>query len=86
MAKFQSQVRLLFLKRTTCKQKRDILAFQSSLKLKKLSTLPVNKHLSGHVAVSPRSGFGKQQEFEYPVSSTAGTFKVSNFTKPQLSN
>ena len=46
VAKVQSQVRLLSLKRTTCKQRRDILASGSVLHLIKVITPPVINHLS----------------------------------------
>ena len=46
VAKFQSEVRLLFLQRTTWKQRRDILAFERGLQLIKVITPPVIKHLS----------------------------------------
>ena len=46
VAKFQTGVRLLFLKRTTWKQRRDILASEKDLQLIKVITHPVNNHLS----------------------------------------
>ena len=46
LAKFQSEVRLLSLKRTTRKQTRDILASERGLQLIKVVTPPVINHLS----------------------------------------
>ena len=45
VAKFQSGVRLLSLKRTTWKQRRDILASERGLQLIKVITPPVINHL-----------------------------------------
>ena len=45
VVKFQSDVRLLSLKRTTCKQRRDILASKKGLQLIKVITPPVINHL-----------------------------------------
>ena len=44
VAKFQSRVRLLSLKRTTWKQRRDILSFERGLQLIKVITPPVINH------------------------------------------
>ena len=82
VTKFQSEVRLLSLKRTTWKQRRDILVSERGLQLIKVNTPPVIKHLSGYGAVCPRSCFCVPQKFGYPVSYKAGTSKVSTFTKP----
>ena len=46
VVKFQSEVRLLCLKRTTWKQRRDILASEKGSQLIKVITPPVNNHLS----------------------------------------
>ena len=46
VAKIQSEVRLLSLKRTTWKQRRDILASERGLQLIKVITPPVINHLS----------------------------------------
>ena len=46
MVKFQSEVRLLFLKRTTWKQRREILASERGLQLIKVITPPVVNYLS----------------------------------------
>ena len=46
VVKFQSEVRLLSLKRTTWKQRRDILASERGLQLNKVITPPVINHLS----------------------------------------
>ena len=81
VAKFQTEVRLLSLKRTTWKQGRDILASEKGLQLIKVITLPVINHLSWYGSVCPRSCFCVQQKFDYPVSYKAGTSKVSTFTK-----
>ena len=62
VAKFQSVVRLLFLKRTTWKQRRDLLASKKSLQLIKVITRPVVNHLSWYGAVCHRSWFCVQQE------------------------
>ena len=43
---FQSEIRLLSLKRTAWKEKRDILASERGLQLIKFINPPVNKHLS----------------------------------------
>ena len=81
VAKFPSKVRLLFLKRRTWKQRRDILASEKGLQLNKVKTPLVFNHLSRYGAVCPRSCFSVQQKFDYPVSYKAGTSKVSTFTK-----
>ena len=61
MGKFQSEVRLLSLKRTTWKQRRDILASERGLQLNKVITPPVIYHLSWYVAVVlvPASAYNK---------------------------
>ena len=82
VAKFQSEFRLLSLKRTTWKQRRDILASERGLQLIKYITPPVINHLSWYGVVCPRSCFCVQQNFDYPVSYGAGTSKVSTFTNP----
>ena len=46
VVKFQSEVRLLSLKRTTWRQRRDILASERGLQLIKVITPPVINHLS----------------------------------------
>ena len=83
---FQSEVRLLSLKRTTWKQRRDILASERGLQLIKVITPPVIKHLSWYGPVCLRSCFCAQQKFDYPVSYKAGTSKVSTFLKSHVPN
>ena len=85
-AKFQSEVRLLSLKRTTWKQRRDILASEENLQLIKVITPPVINHLSCYGAVCPRSCFYVQKKFVYPVSYKAWTSKVSTFKKSHVPN
>ena len=84
MAKFQSEVRLLPLKRTTWKQRRDILASQRGLQLIKVNIPPVINNWSLFAPVCPRSCFCVQQKFDYPVSHKAGTSKVSTFTQSHV--
>ena len=84
VAKFQSDVGLLSLQRTTWKQRRDILASGKGLQLIMVFTPPVINRLSSHGAVCPRSCFCVQQTFDYPVSYKTGTFKVSTFTKSHV--
>ena len=84
VARFKSEVRLLSLKRTTWKQRRDILASERGLQLIKVITPPVLNHLAWYGAVCPRSCFCVQQKFDYPVIYKAGTFKVSTFTKSHV--
>ena len=86
VVKFQNEVWLLSLKRTTWKRRRDILASENGLQLIKVSTPPVDKHLSWYGAVCPRSFFCVQQKFDYPVSYKAGTSKVSTFTRSHVPN
>ena len=81
VAKFQSEVRLLSLKRTTWKQRRDMPASERGLQLIKVITPPVINLLSCNGAVCPRSCFCVHQMFDYPVSYKAGTSKVSTFKK-----
>ena len=84
MTKLQSEVRLLSLKRTTWKQRRDILASERGLQLLKVNTPPVNNHLSRSGAVCPRSRSCVQQKFNYPVSYKAVASKLSTFTKSHV--
>ena len=84
VVKFQNEIRLLSLKRTTWKQRRDILASEKSLQLDKVITPPVINHLSWFGAVYPRSGFCLQQKCHYPVCYKAGTPKVSTFKKTHV--
>ena len=86
VVKFQSQIRLRPLKRTTWKQRRDILASERGLELIKVITPPVANHLSWYGPVCPRSCFCVQQKFDYPVSYKAGTSNVSTFTKSHVPN
>ena len=85
VAKFQSSVQFLSLKRIACKQRRDILASDKNLQLIKVITLPVTNQSSWHGAVYPRSCFCVQQEFGYPVNRKAGAFKKS-FAKSDVPN
>ena len=78
--KFQSEVRLLSLKRTTWKQRRDILASGRGLQLIKVITPPVLNHLSWFGAVFPRSCLCVQQKFDWPASYKERTSKVSTWT------
>ena len=77
VARFESEVRLLSLKRTTWKQRKDILASEKGLQLIKLITPPVIERLSWYEASWPRSCFSVQQKDDYPVSYKAGISKVS---------
>ena len=86
VAKFQSEVRLLSLKPTPRKQRRDILASERGLQLIKNFTLPVINHLFWYGAVCPRSCFCVQQKFDYPVSYKAGASKLLTFTKSHVLN
>ena len=80
VVKFTSEVRLLSLKRTFWKQRRDILASKRGLQLIKVITPPVINHFSWYWPVCPRSCFCVKQKFDYPVSYKARTSKVSAFT------
>ena len=62
VTKFQSEVRLLSLKRTNWKQRRDILAFEKSLQLLKVITPPILNTLSSYGAVCPCSFICVQQK------------------------
>ena len=84
VVKFQSEVRLLSLKRTTWKQTRDILASERGLQLDKFIIPPVINYLSWYGPICPRSCFCVQQKFDYPVSYKAGTSKVSTFKKSHV--
>ena len=86
VVKFQNQVRLLSLKRTIWKQRRDILVSERGSQLIKVITSPVINHLSCYRPVCPRSCFCVQQKFDYSVSYKAGTSKVSTFTKSHVPN
>ena len=86
VVKFQSEVRLLSLKRTTWKQKRDNLASERGLQLIRVITSPVINHLFWYGPVCPRSCFCVQEKFGYPVSYKAGTSKVSTFTNFHVRN
>ena len=81
VAKFQSEVRLLSLVRTTWKQRRDSLASEKGLHLIKVITPPVNNHLSSYGTVCPRSCFCVQQKFDFGFSYKAGISKILTFTK-----
>ena len=83
---FQSEVWPLSLKRTTWKQRRDILASERSLQLNKVITPPVINHLSWNGPVCPNSCFCVQQKFDYPVSYKARSSIVSTFTKSHVPN
>ena len=85
-AKFQNEVQLLCLKRSTCKQRGEILASEKDLQLIEAFALTVINHFSWHGAGCPRSFFSVQQKFEYPVSYKAGTSKVSTFAKSHVPN
>ena len=63
-AKFQREVQLLSLERTTWQQTRDILISQKRLQLFKVITPPVLNIFSWFGAVSPRSCFCVQQKFD----------------------
>ncbi len=84
VAKLQSEVRLLSIKRKTWKQRRDILVSERALQLIKFITPPVLNHLSWYGAVCPHSCFCVQQQFDYPVSYKAASSKVSTFTKSHV--
>ena len=86
VAKFQNEVRPLSLKRTTQKQRRDILASERGLQLIKVITPPVIKRLSWYGPVCPRSCFCVEQKFDYSVSYKAWTSKVSTFTTSDVPN
>ena len=76
VANFQSKVRVLSLKRTTWKRRRDNLASDKSLQLIKVATPPVINHLFWYGAVFPRSCFCVQQKCDYAICYKAGTSKV----------
>ena len=84
VAKFRSEEWILSLKRTTWKQRRDILESEKGLQLNKVINPPVIKHLLWYGAVCTRSCFCVQQKFDQPVSYIARTSKVSTFTKSQV--
>ena len=84
LTKFQSKVRLLSLKRTTWKQRRDLVASERGLQLIKVFTPPVINYLSWYGAVCPRSCFCVPQKIDYPVSYKARTSKLSIFTKSHV--
>ena len=86
VAKFQSEVQRLSLKRTTWKQRRDMLASERRLQLIAVITSPVINHLSWYGTVCHRSFFCVKQKFDYPVSYKAGASKVSTFTKSHVPN
>ena len=86
VATFQSEFWLLPLKRTNWKQRSYILASERGLQLNKVFIPPVINDFSWHGAICPRSCFRVQQKFDYPVSSKAGTSKVSTFTKSHVPN
>ena len=72
VAKFQSEVLLLSLKRTTRKQRRDILASERGLQFINFFIPPGINYLSWYGAVCSRSCFCVQKKFDYPVSYKAG--------------
>ena len=86
VVKFPSGVRLFPLKRTTWKQRRDILASEKRLQLIKVITPPVINHLSWYGRVCPYSCLCVKQNFDYTVSYKTGTSKVSTFTKSHVPN
>ena len=57
VVKFQSEVRILSLKRTTWKQRRNVLSSEKGLKLIAVITPPVINHLSSYGAVCSRPSF-----------------------------
>ena len=81
----ESEVWLLSLKRTTWKQRRDILASEKSLQPTKIITPPVISQLSWYGAACFRPCFFVQQQaFEYSISYKAGTSKVLGWPKSHL--
>ena len=86
VAKFESEVRLLSLKRTTWKQTRDFLASEKRLQLIKATTPLAINNLSWFGTVCPRSYLRLQRKFHYPVCCKAGTSKVSTFTQSHVPN
>ena len=86
VAKLQNEIRLLFLKRTTWKQRRDVLASEKELRMIEIIIPPVTNQLSWHGATCRRSCFWIQQEFDYPNSYQKGTSKVPTFTKSHVAN
>ena len=82
VVKFLEKVWLLSLKRTTWKQRRNVLSSEKRLQRKAVITPPVINHLSWYGAVCLRSCLCVQQKFDYPVSYKARTSKVSTFKNP----
>ena len=84
VAKFPSEIRLLFLKRTIWKQRRDILASEKDLQLIKVFTPPVIDNLSWYGEVCLCSSLCVQQKLDYLIIYKAGTSGVSTFTKSHV--
>ena len=84
MAKCRNGVWPLSPKRTTWKQRRDIVASESGLQLIKDITPSVINHLFRHGAVFPRCCFCVKQKFDYPLSYKARASKVSTITKSHV--
>ena len=85
--KTKYEVQLIFLKKITWKQRRDVLASEKGLQPIKINTPPVISHLSWHGTVCPRFCFCVQQQvFEYSGSYIAVASKVSSWTKSHVPN
>ena len=83
LTKFESESRLFSPERITLKQRRDVLASEERLQLKKVITPTVLDLLTLHSAVCFRSCFCIQEEFEYPVLQN-GSSKVPTYTKSHV--
>ena len=75
VVKFQDEFWLLLLKRTTWKQRRNVLLSEKGLQLIAVITLPVDIHLSSYGAVCVCPSFYVYQECDYAVCYKAGTSK-----------
>ena len=86
LAKYQKEIRLVFLKQATLKQRRDFLASKKGLRHGKVNNPFVINHLFWRGAICSHSCFCVRQEFEHPVSYRAGTSTLSTFTQFHLPN
>ena len=78
---FQSDVRLSSVKKSSWKQRREILVSDKGLQPMKVNSPPVINRLPWHGANRPRYCFCVQQVLQYPVSHQAGTSKLSTSRK-----
>ena len=76
VVKFQDEVWLLLLKRTTSKQRRNVLSSQKGLQLIAVITPHVINRLSSYGAVRSCPSFCVEQECDYAICYKAGISKV----------